>query len=75
MTLRVNSRRAQRAVAVVVLAALVLPLAACTSLQPYATKPIVLPHRVELSSGDSGILNYTPWYIHTWELKGPAGSG
>jgi hypothetical protein len=20
-------------------------------------------------------LNYTPWYIHTWELAGPAGSG
>ncbi len=75
MTLRFISRRARHAVATGVLAVFALSLAACTSPQPYASKPIVLPHRVELLSGDSGILNYTPWYIHTWELQGPAGSG
>jgi hypothetical protein len=76
MTLRLFiSRGTRRAATAVLLSALALSLAACTSPQPYATKPIVLPHRVELLSGDSGILNYTPWYIHTWELKGPAGSG
>jgi hypothetical protein len=69
------SRRARSAVTAALLAAIVLSLGACTSLPSHAVTPIDVSQRVELSSGDSGILNYTPWYIHTWELTGPAGSG
>jgi len=59
------------------LSVVVLAFAACASSpspSPSATH-VVVPQQVELLSGDSGILNYTPWYIHTWELSGPAGSG
>lgn len=33
-----------------------------------------IPVRVELNSGDSNSLNYTPWYIHTFSISGPEGS-
>lgn len=37
--------------------------------------PVEVPHHVELLSGDSRALNYTPWYIHTFAMTGPSGSG
>ena len=37
--------------------------------------PVEVPHYVELLSGDSRALNYTPWYIHTFSMTGPSGSG
>ena len=75
MALHSLSRGARRAATTGLLSALALSLAACAGPQPSAATPVVLPERVALLSGDSGILNYTPWYIHTWELAGPAGSG
>jgi Protein of unknown function (DUF3304) len=75
MTLRFNSHRTQRAAAVGLLSALALSLAACTSPQPYTTKPIVLPRQVELSGGGTKALNYTPWYIHAFAISGPPGTG
>jgi hypothetical protein len=74
MALRVNSRRAQRAVTASLLSALVLSLAACTSLQP-STDSIVLPRQVELLGGGTKALNYTPWYIHSFAISGPPGTG
>jgi hypothetical protein len=67
--------RRHRAVKISVFSVLALSLSACSVPQPRAVTPLVLPQRIELSSGDSGILNYTPWYIHKWALEGPAGSG
>ena len=37
--------------------------------------PVEVPHHVELLSGDSRALNYTRWYIHTFVMTGPSGSG
>lgn len=50
-------------------------LAACTSIQPGTPNAVVAPHRIELSGGESHTLNYTPWYIHTFEIAGPLESG
>jgi hypothetical protein len=75
MTLRFISRCARRAVTAGLLSALTLSLAACTSPRPYATKPIVLPRHVELESGGTKALNYTPWYIHAFAISGPPGTG
>ena len=75
MTLPSFSRSARRMTATGLLSALTLSLAACTQpRQPQATTLPVLPTRVALLTGDSAVLNYTPWYIHTWELAGPPGS-
>ncbi|KDB06241.1 Protein of unknown function DUF3304 [Burkholderia sp. lig30] len=59
-----------------VLSALCLSLAACAVGQPTGTAvPVEVPHRVPLLSGDAKALNYTPWYIHTFSMVGPPGSG
>jgi len=67
--------RRHRAVKVSVLSAFVLSLAACTGPQFKAVTPIMVPVRVELESGGTKALNYTPWYIHTFEISGPPGTG
>ncbi|KDB10624.1 Protein of unknown function DUF3304 [Burkholderia sp. lig30] len=59
-----------------VLSAFCLSLAACAGGQPNGTAvPVEVPHRVPLLSGDTKALNYTPWYIHTFSMVGPSGSG
>ncbi|WP_081057724.1 DUF3304 domain-containing protein [Burkholderia vietnamiensis] len=55
--------------------ALCLSLAACAGGQSPAVTPIEMPRHVELLSGDANALNYTPWYIHTFSMIGPSGSG
>ncbi|WP_155416554.1 DUF3304 domain-containing protein, partial [Burkholderia vietnamiensis] len=55
--------------------ALCLSLAACAGGQSHAVTPVEMPRHVELLSGDTKALNYTPWYIHTFAITGPSGSG
>ncbi|MBU9135874.1 DUF3304 domain-containing protein [Burkholderia multivorans] len=57
---------------VVVLLAL---LTGCTNLPADESPEIQKPKRVESSSGGTRTLNYTPWYIHTFSISGPKGSG
>jgi hypothetical protein len=69
-----------RAVAACLLASAIALPCACSDkpaaeATPVAVPRVAAPQRVELLSGGSMSLNYTPWYIHTWELAGPAGSG
>ena len=56
-----------------VLVLLVL-LAGCAGLRADESSQVEMPKRVELSSGDSRSMNYTPWYIHTFSISGPKGS-
>ncbi|WP_081052963.1 DUF3304 domain-containing protein [Burkholderia vietnamiensis] len=64
-----------RVAATSLLSALCLSLAACAGGQPNAAVPVEVSHQVRLLSGDTKALNYTPWYIHTFAITGPAGSG
>src|ERR1700737_1491515 len=75
MTSDCASRRAHRAATAGLLSTPALSLAACTGLQPHASTPDALPQRVELESGGTKALNYTPWYIHSFEIAGPPGPG
>ena len=54
---------------------LCMSLVACAVAPSAAISPIEVPRHVELLSGDSSALNYTPWYIHTFAITGPSGSG
>jgi Protein of unknown function (DUF3304) len=56
-------------------AVLAVLLAGCSSLHTDAPETVVIPKRVELGSGGTKALNYTPWYIHTFSISGPKGSG
>ena len=69
------SQRVRRRVAAGLLSAIVLSLAACTSPSSPAASQVAVPHRVELMSGGTKSLNYTPGYVHSWELSGPTGTG
>ena len=65
-----------RVAVVSVVSAVCLLLAACAGGQPNETSvPVEVPHPVRLMSGDSKALNYTAWYIHSFALFGPSGSG
>jgi len=55
--------------------ALACSVTACTERQPRTQTYLDLPKQVELLSGGTRALNYTPWYIHTFEISGPEGSG
>jgi hypothetical protein len=58
------------------LSVLYLSLAACAGGQPTGKAiEVDVPKQIKLMSGDSGTLNYTPWYIHSFALFGPPGSG
>jgi hypothetical protein len=58
------------------LTALALSLSACSRIQDGAVTPATSHSQaVELSGGGTKALNYTPWYIHTFEIAGPPGSG
>jgi hypothetical protein len=50
-------------------------LSGCGSLRADVPETIVVPKLVELGSGGTSALNYTPWYIHTFSISGPKGSG
>jgi hypothetical protein len=39
------------------------------------TVKLDIPKRIQLLAGDSKALNYTPWYIHSFAISGPFGSG
>ncbi|WP_175916465.1 MULTISPECIES: DUF3304 domain-containing protein [unclassified Burkholderia] len=55
---------------------LCLLLGACAGGQSTGgTVQLDMPKRVQLLAGDSKALNYTPWYIHTFSIVGPRGSG
>ncbi|MBU9434413.1 DUF3304 domain-containing protein [Burkholderia multivorans] len=56
-------------------AVLLALLTGCTNLPADESSEIQTPKRVELSSGGTRTLNYTPWYIHTFSISGPKGSG
>jgi hypothetical protein len=49
-------------------------LSGCSSFHADVPETIVIPKRVELGSGGTKTLNYTPWYIHTFSISGPKGS-
>ncbi|WP_256946742.1 MULTISPECIES: DUF3304 domain-containing protein [Burkholderia] len=51
-----------------------LLLAGCAGLRADGASTVESPKRVELNSGDSRSMNYTPWYIHTFSISGPKGS-
>jgi hypothetical protein len=57
------------------LAVLAIWLAGCSGLHADVPETVVIPKRVALSSGGTKTLNYTPWYIHTFSISGPPGSG
>lgn len=57
------------------LSILCLSLVACTTGQSVAVTSVEVPRHVELRSGDTRALNYTPWYIHTFSITGPSGGG
>ena len=75
---RLTKKRAEarRRIAIsVALPVLCLTFVACTTGQSATVTSVEVPRRVKLLSGDTKALNYTPWYIHTFEITGPAGSG
>ncbi|AYY56714.1 DUF3304 domain-containing protein [Burkholderia multivorans] len=55
------------------LVVLLVLLAGCAG--PHADEPstVEMPKTVELNSGDSRSMNYTPWYIHKFSISGPKG--
>lgn len=67
-----NSKKCLTGLAAAVITAV---LSGCSSLHADVPETIVLPKRVELGSGGTKTLNYTPWYIHTFSISGPKGSG
>lgn len=55
---------------------LCLSLGACAGGQSTGvTVQLDMPKKVQLLAGDSKALNYTHWYIHSFALFGPSGSG
>ncbi|WP_126284722.1 DUF3304 domain-containing protein [Burkholderia stagnalis] len=74
MVLHLVSRHLRRSVGAGLLSVIALSLSACAEPLASTTSHVVVQPRVELLSGGSKSLNYTPWYIHTWELAGPAGT-
>ncbi|WP_261525130.1 DUF3304 domain-containing protein [Burkholderia multivorans] len=57
-----------------VVAVLLVLLAGCAGLHADEPSTVELPKRVELNSGDSNSMNYTPWYIHKFSISGPKGT-
>lgn len=61
-------------VVVRLLTVLSLLIPACFSVPAVASDAAVVPKRIELAAGESHTLNYTPWYIHTFEIEDSRGS-
>ncbi|MGU7780927.1 DUF3304 domain-containing protein [Burkholderia sp. PU8-34] len=60
---------------VILIGVLTVLLAGCGGLHTDVRSAVEIPKRVELSSGGTKTLNYTRWYIHTFSISGPKGSG
>jgi hypothetical protein len=59
-----------------VLSELCLSLTACAGGQPSTWEAVDVPHPVKVGGGMAVLaLNYSPWYIHTFSIIGPSGSG
>ncbi|WP_321964444.1 DUF3304 domain-containing protein [Paraburkholderia sp. J7] len=50
-------------------------MAACSGIHPDVETAGDVPRYVELLGGGVSALNYTPWYIHSFAITGPKGSG
>ncbi|MCA8126389.1 DUF3304 domain-containing protein [Burkholderia multivorans] len=57
-----------------VVAVLLVLLTGCAGLSADESSTVEMPKRVELNSGDSRSMNYTPWYIHKFSISGPKGT-
>ncbi|MBU9550452.1 DUF3304 domain-containing protein [Burkholderia multivorans] len=57
-----------------VVAVLLVLLTGCAGLSADESSTVEMPKRVELNSGDSNSMNYTPWYIHKFSISGPKGT-
>ncbi|PRF77583.1 hypothetical protein C6Q09_00535 [Burkholderia multivorans] len=57
------------------LVVLLVFVAGCAGLREDESSEFQTPKRVELSSGGTRTLNYSQWYIHTFTISGPKGSG
>ena len=75
MKLRPGSYRLRHFKSTLLAGVLVSCLAACTHAQTQAFVPVIVPHRIPLDSISVKALNYTPWYIHEFEIEGPEGLG
>ena len=70
-----SASRYRRGIAITTLLAAMLSCVACSRAQTQGTDKAVGSPSVELESGGVDGLNYTPWYIHEFEIEGPDGSG
>ncbi|WP_080970960.1 DUF3304 domain-containing protein [Burkholderia cepacia] len=59
----------------ILMGVLTVLLGGCGGLRANTPTTVEIPKRVELTSGGTKTLNYTPWYIHTFSISGPKGSG
>ncbi|MFM0241201.1 DUF3304 domain-containing protein [Paraburkholderia phytofirmans] len=50
-------------------------MAGCSGIRSDATSTVDVPPYIELLGGGVRALNYTSWYIHTFAITGPKGSG
>jgi len=57
------------------LLSLCVSLTGCSGVQNHAMNTVDVPPHIELASDGVWALNYTPWYIHTFAITGPKGSG
>ncbi|AYY56710.1 DUF3304 domain-containing protein [Burkholderia multivorans] len=57
-----------------VVAVLLVLLTGCAGLSADESSTVKMPKTVELNSGDSNSMNYTPWYIHKFSISGPKGT-
>ncbi|MCO8624517.1 DUF3304 domain-containing protein [Burkholderia multivorans] len=57
-----------------VVAVLLVLLAGCAGLSADESSTVEMQKTVELNSGDSRSMNYTPWYIHKFSISGPKGT-
>jgi len=57
------------------LLSLCVSLTGCAGVQNHAVSTVDVPPHIELASDGVWALNYTPWYIHAFEITGPKGSG
>ncbi|MCO8592504.1 DUF3304 domain-containing protein [Burkholderia multivorans] len=57
-----------------VVAVLLVLLAGCAGLSADESSTVEIQKTVELNSGDSRSMNYTPWYIHKFSISGPKGT-
>jgi hypothetical protein len=50
-------------------------LVGCSGIRSDTASNVEVPPYIELLAGVVSALNYTPWYIHTFAITGPKGSG